>query len=308
MKKEIRYAALSAALILTAFGVFGSGQTVNSRTNMIFRPCSGSTTPASVKISTAGAISLTPCSGQTISIGAQGYTLGSIPFANASGVLTQNNSKLFWDNTNFRMGIGTASPAFAFDLSASSSNSQISFGRTTDNIGSGTLYANSSGVFFGNSSSIPVIQFTQSGVTDLLYGTTIGASASSGTVRLKLPLAAGQTANAFEVRDSGNVLLSGIDQNGIVFAKYGAAVASAAALVPSGNTFHVTGNTNITSITSTGITAGTCIVMIFDGTPTVTDGSNLKLAGNFDVHADDTISLCYDGTNWYETARSIKGH
>ncbi len=85
---------------------------------------------------------------------------------------------------------------------------------------------------------------------------------------------------------------------------YGAAVASAAAIVPSGNIFHVTGTTNITSITSTGIRAGTEIKIIFDGILTFTDGSNLKLNGNFVTTADDTISLIFDGTNWFETARS----
>jgi ABC-type Co2+ transport system permease subunit len=86
----------------------------------------------------------------------------------------------------------------------------------------------------------------------------------------------------------------------------GAAVASAAALpLPTGNVFHVTGTTNVTSITSTNFAAGACITIIFDGVLTFTDGSNLKLAGNFVTTADDTITLCYDGTNWHETARSV---
>jgi hypothetical protein len=85
----------------------------------------------------------------------------------------------------------------------------------------------------------------------------------------------------------------------------GADVASAAAITPTGNLFHVTGTTTITSITSTNVPAGACIRIIFDGALTFTDGSNLKLAGNFVTTADDTISLCYDGSNWYETARAV---
>lgn len=85
----------------------------------------------------------------------------------------------------------------------------------------------------------------------------------------------------------------------------GAAVASAAAIVPTGNVFHVTGTTNITSITSTNVPAGTVITLIFDGILTFTDGSNLKLAGNFVTTADDTITLVFDGTNWYECGRSV---
>jgi hypothetical protein len=37
-------------------------------------------------------------------------TLGSILFAGTGGLLTQNNSNLFWDNTNSILGIGTSSP------------------------------------------------------------------------------------------------------------------------------------------------------------------------------------------------------
>lgn len=75
--------------------------------------------------------------------------------------------------------------------------------------------------------------------------------------------------------------------------------------VPTGGVFHVTGTTTITSITSTNFAAGTVIVLIFDGILTFTDGNNLKLAGNFVTSADDTITLAYDGTNWYETARAV---
>ena len=86
----------------------------------------------------------------------------------------------------------------------------------------------------------------------------------------------------------------------------GTAVASAAALpLPTGSVFHVTGTTNVTSITSTNFAAGCQITLIFDGALTFTDGNNLKLAGNFVTTADDTITLVYDGTNWYEMCRSV---
>jgi parallel beta-helix repeat protein len=64
----------------------------------------------------------------------------------------------------------------------------------------------------------------------------------------------------------------------------------------------LTGNTNITSIVAS--TAGRVVTLLFTGTPTVTDGSNLTLAGNFVATADDTLTLVSDGTNWIEIARS----
>jgi hypothetical protein len=35
-------------------------------------------------------------------------TAGSIPFAGTAGLISQDNANLFWDNTNKRLGIGTA--------------------------------------------------------------------------------------------------------------------------------------------------------------------------------------------------------
>jgi len=85
----------------------------------------------------------------------------------------------------------------------------------------------------------------------------------------------------------------------------GTAVASAGAMpLPTGRVFHVTGTTSITSITSTNFQAGAVITLIFDGILTFTDGNNLKLASNFVTSADDTITLVYDGTNWYEITRA----
>lgn len=39
-----------------------------------------------------------------------GFATGSLPFVDSTGSLAQNNSRLFWDNTNRRFGIGISSP------------------------------------------------------------------------------------------------------------------------------------------------------------------------------------------------------
>lgn len=67
----------------------------------------------------------------------------------------------------------------------------------------------------------------------------------------------------------------------------------------------VSGTTTITSIPVSQAYVGKTITLIFQGILTVTDGSNLKLAGNFVTTADDTLTLTTDGTNWYEVARSV---
>jgi hypothetical protein len=47
---------------------------------------------------------------------ATAFTAGSVVFAGASGVYTQDNANFFWDNTNDRLGIGTATPAAKLDV------------------------------------------------------------------------------------------------------------------------------------------------------------------------------------------------
>ena len=44
------------------------------------------------------------------------FTAGSVVFAGASGVYSQDNANLFWDNANDRLGIGTATPAAKLDV------------------------------------------------------------------------------------------------------------------------------------------------------------------------------------------------
>lgn len=65
----------------------------------------------------------------------------------------------------------------------------------------------------------------------------------------------------------------------------------------------ITGTTNITSITASW--ARRVVTLRFDDVLTVTDGSNLILAGNFVTSFNDTLTLVCDGTSWYEISRSV---
>ena len=115
------------------------------------------------------------------------------------------------------------------------------------------------------------------------------------------------TPDLFLIRKSSGVLNVGSSTtNTTALLGGGAAVASATAMpLPTGRVFHVTGTTTITSITSTNFASGAVITLIFDAALTFTDGSNLKLAGDFVTTAGDSITLVYDGSSWFEIARSI---
>lgn len=82
-------------------------------------------------------------------------------------------------------------------------------------------------------------------------------------------------------------------------------VASAAAVtLPDYTDFvNITGAVGITSIVASWI--GRVITLKFASTPTITDGGNLLLASTLVATADDTLTLVCDGTNWYETGRSV---
>lgn len=64
----------------------------------------------------------------------------------------------------------------------------------------------------------------------------------------------------------------------------------------------ITGTTEIKKITAT--KPEDTLTLRFAEAVKVVDGENLKLNGNFEATADDTLSLRCDGTNWYEVGRS----
>lgn len=88
----------------------------------------------------------------------------------------------------------------------------------------------------------------------------------------------------------------------------GADIASAATITlpVTGEYFDITGTADITSITASW--PGRRVTLQFDGTAAasgIVDGSNLVLASTMLYTTNDTISLVSDGTNWYETGRSV---
>jgi hypothetical protein len=54
-------------------------------------------------------------------------TPGSVPFAGPGGQISQLNAYLFWDNANFRLGVGTATPSYPLDL-AMVNNGLLAYG------------------------------------------------------------------------------------------------------------------------------------------------------------------------------------
>lgn len=83
-----------------------------------------------------------------------------------------------------------------------------------------------------------------------------------------------------------------------------------------GNTFPISGNTQINAITTTNWQAGSVVNLIFSGTPTVKHNTSggagtavIDMAGDADwtAGAGDVLTLLYDGTYWHETTRKVAG-
>ena len=72
-----------------------------------------------------------------------------------------------------------------------------------------------------------------------------------------------------------------------------------------GTAFLVSGTTKQTSITTTAAESGRLLILVMVTTDSLTDGGNLKLAGDFNGTANDVIWLIGDGVNFYEIFRSI---
>ncbi|MHB8710432.1 MAG: immunoglobulin-like domain-containing protein [Minisyncoccota bacterium] len=92
-------------------------------------------------ITTSGTLTL----GGTLAVanggtGTSTWLTGSVPFYNGTN-FTENNSNLFWDNTNKRLGIGTASPSYTLDVAGNINASTQFFGKAGINLTANPSYS-----------------------------------------------------------------------------------------------------------------------------------------------------------------------
>ncbi len=73
-----------------------------------FQVCTDGSTWTDLSLATSSGVDI----GDTIT----GATAGSLFYAGSGGILAQDNSNLFWNDTNKRLGIGTSSPTCALDV------------------------------------------------------------------------------------------------------------------------------------------------------------------------------------------------
>lgn len=151
-----------------------------------------------------------------------GMTTGSLLFSGASSALSQDNANLFWDDTNNRLGIGTASPAHPLNVFASSAivsihdtaavavgvggelylsaknnaGSQIAYASIKANAQTGTTGAENGALFLGTIQAGSTVRGVK------IYGANLGIGAFSNTVTPQANLHVGLTAGTARVYNS----------------------------------------------------------------------------------------------------------
>jgi len=159
----------------------------------------------------------------------------------------------------------------------------------------------------------------RSGAAGSFFGVDVGGNRNILTVDLVdtavwqvrgVVFRAGAISNVLQAYNYTNTIdpLSDSGTGTIIYRDgYGGSIASAntIGLPINGQMFLITGVATIVSITANTAQTGRIITLLFNNALTLTDGSNLKLSANFITTADDTITLCCDGTNWYEMSRSV---
>ena len=135
---------------------------------------------------------------------ATAFTTGSIVFAGASGTYTQDNALFFWDDTKFRLGIGTASPTAALTISRNLSASAWGTGGVGLAV-NGAVY-NDTSSSSGTVATNMINSFTAPGLTSNASGVTY---TNAGTVYIAgAPYSGGDaiTNSSALYIDSGGVL------------------------------------------------------------------------------------------------------
>jgi len=214
---------------------------------------------------------------------------------------------------------------------AMSSASQTAYGLANSyamffgDIGTGLIEINNTKIWGGPTGAIfTPITFNGSAILNnmnvsAITGTAlISHSGTTGTIKVRniessfnIPIATmGTAASTITIENPSLINETFIGTPAPKFLKYNTldssaiSTASTASLTlpTNGDFFNIIGTTSITSITAS--RPGREVTFTFAEQLTVTDGSNLKLAGNFVTTANYTMKLICDGINWLEVSRS----
>jgi hypothetical protein len=122
----------ATGIVITAGGLTANQIIKSGGTAAQILAADGSVITAGTNITISGGTVSSTSTGMAIGGSITSATAGSVLFAGTSGVLQQDNANFFWDDTNNRLGIGTALPGSSLDIHGSGSMVQLN-GTSTNN-------------------------------------------------------------------------------------------------------------------------------------------------------------------------------
>jgi hypothetical protein len=102
----------------------------------------------------------------TGSITSTTLTAGSVLFSGASGLISQNNANLFWDNTNARLGVSTATPTAPIQISQTANGATFTATTLFKLVGSPNSATNQQQIIFTRDRN-PGVKFAAAGAIGL---------------------------------------------------------------------------------------------------------------------------------------------
>ncbi len=149
-------------------------------------------------------------------------TAGAVPYVSASGTLNQDAADFFWDATNNRLGIGTATPVSRFHVGVAPTAS-ANYGLVS--LGSGAFDGATAGYFVGHASGTVHAINAASG-----YGGSLVDYQVAGVSKFKVTATGAVTATSFVGDGSGltglSGALSGLTSGGVPYATSATAIAT----------------------------------------------------------------------------------
>jgi len=201
-KLYFKNAAGTVKLLASNSGSLGSVTSVDVSGGTTGLTTSGGPITSSGTITLAGTLGV--ANGGTGT--ATAFTAGSVVFAGASGVYTQDNANLFWDNANDRLGIGTATPGYKLQaVSAGAGASEIVASNTAGGERIHLISRNSAGISYAQSQNSQLLvgtfdnfalQFMVNNTTRMLVDTSGNVGIGTSSPGARIAVAAANTAVA----------------------------------------------------------------------------------------------------------------
>jgi hypothetical protein len=143
-------------------------------------------------------------------------TAGSVPYVSSAGVVTQDNANLFWDSANYRLGIGTASPAKGVHVVGSQTTTTTPIGQEATAIEvvntSAAALPRRQGIYFSGIVSQDSARFA--GVSAETTGSSSGQRFGDLILATKGALADTELFDRLRVTGAGNVVVGATTPGG----------------------------------------------------------------------------------------------